>query len=204
MKVAGCSGRVTICRSVALMCVSLAVVLLSVAKTRAQNGSIFVTTTPSGAGVWLDNVYAGQTTPATLTDIAPGSHFIDVILAGYEWQGTGTGVTDGGQTTVDLKLRPFWHEAVDLGSGWKWSGWLGYFAEFGNGWIYHLQHSFMYCTGPSTDSVLFWTSDMGWLWSSAGIYPNIYRFQDGAWLWYQLGSSPRWFYNYTSAQWEMR
>ena len=47
------------------------------------NGSIAVSSTPSGAGITVDGVAKG-TTPATLTGIAPGSHSLVFTLAGYQ------------------------------------------------------------------------------------------------------------------------
>ena len=38
-------------------------------------------------------------------------------------------------------------------------------------------------------------------WTASVVYPFVYRFSDGVWLFYELGSSnPRWFYNFTTQQ----
>lgn len=96
-----------------------------------------------------------------------------------------------------------WAEATDLGGGWKWLNWFGYFYDAGSGWIYHNEHGWMYSTGISTASIWFWTSDMGWLWSNGTAYPFLFRASDPAWLWYQMGSkSPRWFCNMNTGIWE--
>jgi hypothetical protein len=47
------------------------------------NGSIAVSSTPSGAGITVDGVAKG-TTPATLTGITPGSHSLVFTLSGYQ------------------------------------------------------------------------------------------------------------------------
>ena len=99
--------------------------------------------------------------------------------------------------------NPLWENAADLGSGWRWLDWFGFFAEAGNKWIFHLQHGWMYPVGTDSASVWFWTSDMGWLWTGSTTYPYLYRSSDGAWLWYLKDSSlPRWFYNYKVGSWE--
>jgi hypothetical protein len=50
-------------------------------------GSISVTTSPSGAHIFLDGGYMGSS-PKTLTQISPGNHLIELELAGYqEWSG---------------------------------------------------------------------------------------------------------------------
>jgi alpha-tubulin suppressor-like RCC1 family protein len=92
----------------------------------------------------------------------------------------------------------------DIGSGWRWLSWFEYYAPLDNTWIWHNEHGYMYCFPSSTpQSIYFYTMDMGWLWTSSTVYPYLYRFSGGSWLWYQVGSSgPRWFYNFTAGQWE--
>jgi hypothetical protein len=93
--------------------------------------------------------------------------------------------------------------AVDLGGGWKWLSWFGYFYDAGNGWIYHQQHHWMYTVGTTPASIWLWTQDLGWLWTKSTTYPYLYRHTGAAWLWYQVGSfSPRWFNNLTTGHWE--
>jgi len=97
----------------------------------------------------------------------------------------------------------FWDGAVDLGNGWKWLSWFGYFSTIQDPWIFHLQHGWMYSIGTKPSSVWLWTSDMGWLWTSDITYPYLYRNKDSAWLYYVKDSmSPRWFYNFKTSSWE--
>ncbi|MBI4727273.1 Ig-like domain-containing protein [candidate division TA06 bacterium] len=50
-------------------------------------GAIYVTSTPSGASIYLDGISASVgTTPDTISLVAAGSHDVDVILAGYPTQ----------------------------------------------------------------------------------------------------------------------
>jgi len=101
-------------------------------------------------------------------------------------------------------MSPLWRGASDLGDGWRWLNWFGYFAEIGNDWIFHLQHGWMYPVGTNSASLWLWTSDMDWLWTTATTYPYLYRNDDSAWLWYLAGSfNPRWFYNYKTSSWEL-
>lgn len=98
-----------------------------------------------------------------------------------------------------------WSGATSLGGGWKWLNWFGSFYDASNGWIYHGEHGWMYCSGSAMNSIFFWTQDMGWLWGGSTTYPSLYRFNDNAWLWYQRGSrTPRYFYNRNTATWEAR
>lgn len=46
-------------------------------------GSIYVTSSPSGAMIYLDDEYRGVATPHTLTGVSPGEHTITLRLDGY-------------------------------------------------------------------------------------------------------------------------
>jgi len=99
-----------------------------------------------------------------------------------------------------------WSSAVDLGGGWKWSTWFGYFQTDQEPWIFHQEHGWLYEFGSDTASVVFWDASMSaFWWTSKTQYPYVYRFSDGAWLWYLKGStSPRWFQNLKTGTWEQR
>jgi hypothetical protein len=88
--------------------------------------------------------------------------------------------------------------AQDLGNGWKWLDWLGYFTVMDGDWIYHQQHATLRCFGASPDDITFWDQDMkAFWWTSELMYPYIYRFLDQTWLFYEKGSAnPRKFYNF--------
>ena len=98
-----------------------------------------------------------------------------------------------------------WPAALDVGGGWRWLPWFGYFFDFANGWIWHLQHGWMFASGSQTSAIWFYTPDMGWLWSNDQVYPYLWRAAESTWLWYLRGSSaPRWFFNYGAGSWEPR
>ena len=68
--------------------------LLAVAAT----GSVYVTTLPSGADVWLDGTYVGRT-PLVLDALAAGRHTVGVTKSG--WNARQLDVTiESGQTTL--------------------------------------------------------------------------------------------------------
>ena len=114
----------------------------------------------------------------------------------------------GGHTwsySVRLTTSPGWDAGyTDLGGGWRRLGWFGdYVPMGGEGWIWHNKHGFLYVAANSTPSgVWFYCNDRGWLWTSATVYPYIYRSSPAAWLWYNGSSHPRWFRNMTTGQWE--
>jgi hypothetical protein len=95
--------------------------------------------------------------------------------------------------------------SYDLGGGWRWSPWFGYFSDANSPWIYHNEHRWMYVFElPQAMGVYLWDNAMqDILWTSESDYPNLYRFSDGEWLWYQEGSvDPRWFNVLSTAEWE--
>lgn len=104
---------------------------------------------------------------------------------------------------VDSDQNGLFGNASDLGSGWNWIEWLGFFNMTYYPWISHNEHGWMYCVGEADLSIFFWTMDMGWLWTGEDTYPHLYRFVDGAWIWYLLNSAtPRWFLNFSTNEWE--
>ncbi|MEC8333417.1 MAG: hypothetical protein VXZ83_04755, partial [Verrucomicrobiota bacterium] len=96
--------------------------------------------------------------------------------------------------------------AVDIGNGWRWTNWLGYFNIASDPWIYHLEHKWIYIPPIVTnfDSVFFWDNALeSFLWTSDKMYPELYRFSDGKWLWYLKESKdPRWFVKLATSEWE--
>ncbi len=85
--------------------------------------------------------------------------------------------------------------AVDLGGGWWWLDWFGFFNRNFDPWTYHDQHRFLYPFGNDCSGIVFWDNSMqAFWWTSATVYPYVYRFSDNEWLFYLLGSvDPRLF-----------
>ena len=70
-----------------------------------QVGSIEVTSTPSGAKIYVNGTDTGKVTPSTLTDQPLGEYSIDVELEGYNSDGPKTvTVSEGGTSAVDFTL----------------------------------------------------------------------------------------------------
>jgi hypothetical protein len=68
-------------------------------------GSLYVTSTPSNANIYLDTVYKGHT-PMTISNIASGTHILEVDTAGYyDWKST-VDVPAGGTRTISATLNP--------------------------------------------------------------------------------------------------
>ena len=116
---------------------------------------------------------------------------------GYSCKGS----FDFNATKTDTGL---WGSAYDLSGGWRWLEWFGTFNVNNLPWIYHMDHGWLYPFGETASNITFWDPQMGvFWWTSETTYPYLYRFSDGAWLWYQEQShNPRWFYNHKTLKWE--
>ncbi len=96
-----------------------------------------------------------------------------------------------------------WSGAEDLAGGWRWLEWFRFFNVSSEPWIFHNEHAWLFPAAETTASLWLFAPDMNWLWTSESVYPNIFRNDDSAWLFYLLDSTnPRWFFNFSTNQWE--
>ena len=73
----------------------------------SQTGSISVTSTPSGARIFLNRSDTGRVTPHVITDLSAGSHSIHLTLAGHsDWGPQNVPVSAGQITTVNASMEP--------------------------------------------------------------------------------------------------
>lgn len=80
-------------------------VYLTLNPVEPVTGSLSITTTPSGAAVYVNNIYYGIT-PQTVSGLTPGNHLVQLTHSGYEpWSQT-AGVTEGQISTVTAVLVP--------------------------------------------------------------------------------------------------
>ena len=78
-------------------------VYLTLNPVQPTTGSLSISSTPSGAAVYVDSVYYG-TTPQMVTGLTPGNHLVQLTHAGYEpWSQT-AGVTAGQTGTATAVL----------------------------------------------------------------------------------------------------
>jgi len=78
---------------------------LSFEVTTDQLGTIDLTSSPSGASVYVDSTYKG-TSPCIIPSLAVGSHTVKLILTGYSDWSRSVKVTNGGNTTIVADLSP--------------------------------------------------------------------------------------------------
>lgn len=70
-----------------------------------NSGSLYVISTPSNANIYLDAVYKGHT-PMTISNLAAGTHILEVDKSGYyDWKSS-VEVPAGGTRTISATLNP--------------------------------------------------------------------------------------------------
>jgi len=87
-------------------CVVLAIFVVTLwapVAASSGRGSVYVTTLPPGATVWMDGNYMGET-PLYLDGLDGGRHFITLTHSGWQPQSTAIDVTVGRVTTVSAVL----------------------------------------------------------------------------------------------------
>src|ERR1035437_5867882 len=72
--------------------------------TPAAVGSIFVSSTPDSAQIWLDSTNTGKITPDTLTNINVGTHAVILKLAGYFNDSVAVNVKEGSLAILNMTL----------------------------------------------------------------------------------------------------
>ncbi len=73
--------------------------------SRTDGGILDVQSSPSGAGVLLNNVYRGSS-PLTLQSISPGAYNLTIFKDGYIWYARDISITAGQTTAVSAVLTP--------------------------------------------------------------------------------------------------
>jgi hypothetical protein len=76
-----------------------------------NTGSLSVQSTPSGAGLYVDNGYRGET-PQTIGNLVQGSHNVLLRLAGYQDYVTTVSITAGQTTRISPVLQPIVNPSV--------------------------------------------------------------------------------------------
>ena len=71
---------------------------------QAAFGSVKVSSTPSGATIWLDGKNTRKTTPEILEELTPGKHNVKMVLDGYEDYTGSITVTSGKRTELSKTL----------------------------------------------------------------------------------------------------
>ena len=91
--------------NVAVNTVTEVVATLVSSSIPATTGTLFLSSTPAGASVFIDNALRGVT-PITLTDISAGSHQVLLRLDGYQDYAVPQQVNAGAMNTIATTLNP--------------------------------------------------------------------------------------------------
>lgn len=80
------------------------------------HGSVFVSTLPPGAAVWIDGRYMGES-PLLVEDLSSGRHFITLIRSGWQPQSTTADISIGRVTTLSAVLNQNLQTRKNLATG---------------------------------------------------------------------------------------
>ena len=78
-------------------------VYATLAPLSTSPNSVYVTSDPTNAFVYLDTLYKGKT-PLTITDITPGTHLVELNAPGYYTWNTTVSLTGGSTRTVSAQM----------------------------------------------------------------------------------------------------
>ena len=75
----------------------------------------------------------------------------------------------------------------DIGSGWKFTNWFGYFYEshLSPNWKFHTSLGWVYIPGDSFDSVWMYSENFGWMWTTQEFFTFIYV-RDSGWTYFDF------------------
>jgi hypothetical protein len=80
----------------------------------AEKGTLHLTSSPSGAEIYLDNQYKGST-PSTLSEVEPGNHTLEFRLKGYKsWKSVVTVLSGTSNYFAALTALPGSEQGADI------------------------------------------------------------------------------------------
>ena len=93
----------------------------------------------------------------------------------------------GDEIIVIVPLINDWDMTEDIGSGWKFTNWFGYFYEshLSPNWKFHTSLGWVYIPGDSFDSVWMYSENFGWMWTTQEFFTFIYV-RDSGWTYFDF------------------
>lgn len=73
-------------------------------------------------------------------------------------------------------------DAYNLGQGWKWSPWLGFFYDHTWPWLWHPELGWIYPAGFDDRNFWFYSPSRGWLWSARALGSYAWSVNDRVWV----------------------
>ena len=111
----------------------------------------------------------------------------------------GYGVGSVKKIKIPEPPKPWWGIVDEHQGGWKTSDWFENFIYYEKGWLYHERLGWMYSSTAEEESVWLWKDNLGWLWTKGGVWPYLWSYNTGNWLYLvpsKLGEPVR-FYDYS-------
>ena len=79
---------------------------------------------------------------------------------------------------------------------------MGFFYDLLHPWVYHAEHGWV-VSMPDESGTFYWDPALDWLWTQSEVYPFVYSFERGQWMYYVPGGNveKRWFLEMDSGAW---
>lgn len=96
-----------------------------------------------------------------------------------------------------------WEDTINLGGGWRDCDTIGtiWIPSIDSSWVSHYGLDWIYCTGDDT-SMFSYVPGIDWIWTQCGLYPILYVYDEGGWMYYPESPGNRTFWDYTSSTWK--
>lgn len=76
--------------------------------------------------------------------------------------------------------------STDLGSGWYSSEWLGFYYDYGSGWVFQDSLGWMNLSGGDVSAWVWLPRSSAWYWTSHLTYPFLYRHSPSYWVFHSV------------------
>ncbi len=136
----------------------------------------------------------------------PEAGFYEIIITGYRFSELTGNQTPPYSLFLEVEATGQsspWNDTntETLGENWKRSSWFGDFYDHGNGWVYHLDHGWLYIAGTDETALWIFDQNLGWLFTGKTYHPFFFRHSTSGWLYYRTENGQRDFWDYDKEDW---
>ena len=78
----------------------------------------------------------------------------------------------------------WWQTELEVQGRWRQSSWFGNFLPHESGWIYHSEMQWLYANAGEDGDLWLWSDQLGWLWTTEGVYPHLYGHSKADWFYF--------------------
>ncbi|MDG1137892.1 MAG: cadherin repeat domain-containing protein, partial [Opitutales bacterium] len=95
----------------------------------------------------------------------------------------------------------WWGKVEEREGGWLQSPWFGDFKYHDHGWLFHSSFHWLYASPDNGGSTWLWKKGMGWLWTGEGVWPYLWSYDSGNWIYLTASKSGSHsiYYDYSSS-----